>query len=274
MNMFNQQGFGYQQPMMQYNGIAPQQQRKVVNNLTAEEIAKLQQNKPQFNLALTEDEHLRAICNHRTADGMHDTLEIDPEDPDKYVCKICGWKFTPISTDASKQYVTSITDEFINLLQTIKILFSDFPTDAARNFFDIIELAKKTPELFDIAVRSLDKYSANNMYGFQYQNNNAASLLNNFMGAIGAGPIGGYQPMYNQGYQQPQQQPMMGVNPAFNAFGFPGASQQPMYGGYQQPQTGYQPAQQGFAYQPTAPQAPATPAAAPAETSTTTNVQA
>lgn len=264
----NPTGFGYpQQPAMQYNGMQPAQQRKVSNNLTAEEIAKLQANKPQFNLAITEDEHLRAMCNHRSEDGMRDTLDWDPNDPDAVVCKICGWKFTPINVNSGKDYVQGITDEFINLLQTIKILFAEFPSDAARTFFDIIPLAMKTPELFDIAVKSLAKYDNNNMYGFQNQSNNAAVLLNNFMGAIGAGGFGYAQPpMMNQGYQQP----MMGANPVFNQnpFGFQGASQ---FNGYGQPQApaGYQPGTQGFQYTPGQPQAPAADT-----TTTTTNAQA
>ena len=275
--MFNPTGYGYpQQPMMQYNGMQPQQQRKVSNNLTADEIAKLQANKPQFNLAITEDEHLRAMCNHRSEDGMKDTLDWDPQDPNAVVCKICGWKFTPINVDSSEAYVQSITDEFINLLQTIKILFADFPTDAARSFFDIIPLAKKTPELFNLAVKSLAKYDNNNMYGFQNQSNNAAVLLGNFMGAMGSNMFGGgYQQPFNNGFQQPQQQPMMGANPVFgqqNAFGYPGASQF----GYQAPQPGYQPGTQGFQYTPGQ---QAQPAAAPAAdaaatTTTTTNNQA
>jgi hypothetical protein len=257
---------------MVYNGITPQQQRKVVNNLTAEEIAELQQDKPQFNLSLTKQEHLRAICNHRSEDGMHDTLDVDPYDPNTFICRICGWKFTPIDTDASKEYVKNITDEFINLLQTIKILFSDFPTEAARNFFDIIELAKKTPELFEMAVKSIGKYENPNIYGFSNQGgNNAVTLLGNFMGAIGAGPIGGYQPVY--GYQQQPQQPMMGANPVFNnPFGYAGANQQ--YG-YQQPQTGYNPATQGYVYNAPQQQQQAQITPTPTtETTTTTNVQA
>ena len=139
--MFNSpNGFGYQQQPMMYNGVQPQQQRKVANNLTAEEIAELHQNKPEFNIGISREDHLRAICNHRSEDGMKDTLDADPQDPNAVVCKICGWKFVPIDWNSPKEYVQGITDEFINLLQTIKILFADFPNDAARNFFDIIPM--------------------------------------------------------------------------------------------------------------------------------------
>lgn len=277
--MFEQNaGFGFPtQPQMMYNGITPQQMPKRTNVLTDDEIKKLQSNREQFSLAISDDEHLRAICNHRAADGMGDALDQDPEDPTGVgvVCRICGQKFTPIMTDSPEDYVQQITTDFINLLQTIKIMFVDFPSDAAREFFDIIPMASKTPKLFKLAATNLAKYDNYNVYGYQGANTSAMGLLNNFMNMMGSGNGFGYQgqPVY----QQPQMNaaPMYGANP----FGYAGASQfgQPMMGGYQ-------PAAQGFQYNPAVAQAPAAQPAAPAEaqaapapaaeTTVTTNVQA
>ena len=271
--MFDQtgtMGYGFPQQNTMFNGVQPQQMPKRANTLTDEEIKKIQANRTQFTLTITEDEHLRAICNHRTADGMNDALEADPQDPNAVICKICGQRFVPIMTDSPVDYVQSITDEFINLLQTIKIMFVDLPNDAARQFFDIIPLAKKTPELFSIATKNLAKYENYGVYGYQGQGQRAMGLLNNFFNSVGGGGFGFQQaqPVYQQ------QQPMMGANPAFggNPFGFAGASQygQPMMGGYQ-------PGTQGYQYNP---QQQAQPAAAPAAdpaagtTTTTQNTQA
>ena len=255
-------GFGYPtQPQYQFNGIAPQAMPKRNNVLTDEEIKKLQSNRTQFTLTISEDEHLRAICNHRTADGLNDALEYDPADPNAVVCKICGQKFIPIATDSPADYVQNITDEFINLLQTIKIMFVDLPTDAAKTFFDIIPMAAKTPELFAIASKNLAKYENYGVYGYQGASQSAMGLLNNFFGMMGSGQNFGMnaQPVYNQAPN---------ANPAFNqvnAFGYPGASQ-PVYGGYQ-------PGTTGFAYNP-AQAAPAAPAADAGTTTTTQNTQA
>jgi hypothetical protein len=270
--MFDQtnMGYGFPQQQMMFNGVQPQQMPKKRNNtLTDEEIKKIQANKTQFTLTITEDEHLRAVCNHRTADGMFDALEADPNDPtgQAVICKVCGQRFTPIMTDSPAEYVESITDEFINLLQTIKIMFVDLPGDAARQFFDIIPLAKKTPELFNLAARNLAKYENYGVYGYQGQSQSAMGLLNNFMNMMGSGNGFGFQqaqPVY-------QQQPMMGANPVFgNPFGYAGASQ---FG--QQP-TGYQPGTQGFQYTPGVAPTAAAPVEnpAPATTTTTENVQA
>lgn len=265
--MFDQTNMGYgfpQQPQMVFNGMQPQQMPKRNNTLTDEEIKKIQGNRDQFTLAISEHEHLQAICNHRTADGMNDALESDPDDPNAVICRICGQKFTPIMTDSPADYVQNITDEFINLLQTIKIMFVDLPNDAARKFFDIIPMAKKTPQLFSIASKNLAKYENYGMYGYQGQSQNAIGLLNNLMNMMGSGNAFGYQaqPVY--------QQNVMGANPVYgtNPFGYPGASQ------FGQQQVGYQPGTQGFQYNPQ-PVAAAPADAAPAETtSTTQNVQA
>jgi hypothetical protein len=273
-------GYGYpaMQPQMQFNGMAPQQMPKRTNFLTDEEIKKIQANRTQFTLTITEDEHLRAACNHRTADGTSDALEQDPENPNGCVCRICGQKFVPIMDDSPQDYVQGITNEFCNILQTIKLMFVDLPADAAKQFFDIIPLAQKTPELFSIASKNLAKYDANiAMYGMNNQSQSAMGLLSNLMNMVGSGAGFGFQgqPMY-------QQQPMMGggtPNPAFggNAFGYPGASQYNgfnAFGGY-----GYQPQMQGYQYTPGAPQAaptadPNTAAPTTDTTSKTVNVQA
>jgi hypothetical protein len=265
-NMFeNGMGYGYpNQPQMVYNGVQPQQVMKRNNVLTDEEIKKLQF-RPQFSLAITEEDHLRAMCNHRTQDGTGSALEQDPNDPDAVVCKICGHKFTPIMTDAPEDYVQEITNQFLNLLQTIKIMFIDFPADAARTFFDLIPMVEKTPELFRLAAKNLAKYDLNNPYGYQYNTQSTIGMLNNFMNMMGAGNfIQQAQPMYQQGAAP-------AGNPAFgNAFGYPGAQPTP----YFQPAPGvggYQPGTTGFAYNPQAPQQTA-PAADAATTTSDVNV--
>ena len=182
-------------------------------------------------------------------------------------------------TDSPEDYVQRITDDFINLLQTIKIMFVDLPADAAREFFDLIPLAMKTPKLFKLAATNLAKYDNYNIYGYQGASTSAMGLLNNFMNMMGTGAGFGYpgQPVYQQPQMMNGAAPMYGASP----FGYPGASnqyaQQPMMGGYQ-------PAAQGYQYNPAAPVAPQpvapeaqAQAAAPvpaAETTVTTNVQA
>ena len=248
------------QPQMMYNGIQPQQVKKFNNVLTEDEIKKLQY-RPQFSLAITEEDHLRAMCNHRAPDGSSYTLESDPIDPSVQVCKICGHRFTPIETNAPEEFVQEITDQFVNLLQTIKISFIDFPEDAARTFYDLIPMAQKAPELFKLAMKNMSKYDTAGSYGFQNQYQGTISMLGNIMNMMGGGAFIQPQPMY----QQPTGNPAF--TPGQNPFGFAGAQQQqPFYG---QP-VGYQPGTTGFAYNPQA--QPTAPTADPAAGTTTTTV--
>ena len=278
--MFNNPvGFGYpQQPQMyNYNGMPASQQRKQNNFLSDEQIDKLQNNKPKFNLQPTDQEIMESKCNHRQKGGLSSSLEVDPTDPSRYTCSICHQPVKPVDPTAERSDVQSITDDFVNVLETIKILFADFPAEAAE-YFTIIPLVKRAPELFEMAVKSIRKYNQNNPYGFQDPSNSTNYILNNFMAANGFGGfgMGGYgQPMYQQApqYTQPQPTPVMGANPAFgnygtNPFGYNGASQ------FGAPQYGYQPGVQGFQYNPQQAQPAPQQDTSAGTTTTTTNNQA
>ena len=98
MNGMYNNGMG--QPMM--GGYAYQGMQnptpKFTNVLTQEQIKQLQQKQQQFSLGLTEEERLRGICNHRSADGNSDTLVFDPVTGTAR-CVICGHEFKPIDPD-------------------------------------------------------------------------------------------------------------------------------------------------------------------------------
>ena len=66
MGGYNYQGMN--QPMQKHGNV-----------LSNEQIKSLQQKQQQFSLALTQEEYLRAVCNHRNMDGTGDTLVYDPE---------------------------------------------------------------------------------------------------------------------------------------------------------------------------------------------------
>lgn len=265
---FNNQPM-YNQPMPGYNYMGMQQPvAKVMNNLSAEEIKSLQQTQEEFRLNLTEREALQAGCNHRSLDGMTDSLEYDPVSHQAR-CTICGYVFRPIEPDTNIEDIEDDCDRIVDILQTIKIMFTDLPAKAAREYFMIIPLIKKIPDLFKMAAKNFSNHEFN---GWNYQNKNMGgmAMLNNLNSILGSGFNTGFQqapqpnmyggqPMGYPGaaYQQPMQQPMG------NPFGYPqgpqGFQQQPMM-------NGYQPQNPGFAYNPAQSQAtPVTPTATPAE---------
>lgn len=251
--MFEQNTFGT--PMMnagayQYNGMANQNMVKFNNPLTAEQIKRLQQKDTQFSLGLTEEEQLRGVCNHRNAEGTGDTLVYDPVTGEAR-CAICGYKFRPVEPDVNLDDISEDVSRIVDILQTIKLMYIDLPANAALEYFQIIPLLEKIPQLFKFAAENMTKHEC---YNWQYNNRNmgAVNMFQNLTNMFGA--------MNNMAYQQPQQ-PMM--NPAMNApAGFPNAAygQNPFgYNGASMYAPGTNP---GFAYTPNTAATPVAPTVA------------
>lgn len=269
--MFDQTyGNPYQQGGYQFNGMQGGQVPKIPNVLNAEEIKELQQQRNVFSLGLTKKEILQAQCNHRTADGMSDTLVYDNV-TGIATCTICGYQFRPIEADASYDTIKEATDRIVDILQTIKIMYTDLPAEAAKEYFQIIPMIAKIPQLFEFAAQNFAKHEYN-AWSYNSHNMGGIAMLQNLSTMFG----GGMQPQYQQqpqfngyamGAGQPvgypngmaPQQPMM--MPGQNPFGYAGASMaQPTMPNPamapQQPVNGYAPQTQGYSYQPNAAAAP------------------
>jgi hypothetical protein len=251
---------------------------KIMNVLSAEEIKELQQQRAQFSLGLTAREAKQAACNHRSIDGLSDSLVYD-QNSGAVTCQICGYTFKPLDVNASPAVIQESVDNIVDILQTIKMIYTDMPAEAAREFFQLIPLLLKVPQLFEFAAKSFNKHELNRMqYG--NRNMNGMAMLQNLNALFGAAPMQQQPTGYGYGYAAPQPMnvPVGYPNPAtapvgtVTPFGYPGASQQ-------QP-AAYQPTTAGFAYTPNvaAPtavpnvSAPAAPAETPAETTVTESV--
>lgn len=236
-----------------FTGFNPNSIPKVMNVLSEEEIKELQQTASQFSLGLTQKEQLQAACNHRSPDGLQDTLSFDPATGIAR-CTICGYEFRPVDNDTSLDSIRDAADSIVDILQTIKIMYTELPAEAAREYFQIIPLIKKVPQLFEFAAKNFAKHEYN---GWNYQNRNmgGAAMFQNLNNMFGASMM--QQPQYGAPQGYPAQQPGMPV--AGNPFGYQGASMmQPQFGAPQQP---YMPNTQGFQFVPNQGQAPAAPAA-------------
>ena len=235
---------------------------KFNNPLTGEQIKRLQQTSQQFSLNISEEEMLRAICNHRNAEGTGDALNFDPVTGEAR-CTICGYKFRPIEAEVSSEQIKDDVYRIQDILQTIKLMYIDLPAEAAKDFFPVIALLDKVPQLFDFAAKNMAKHES---FGWQYNGKNmgAINMFNNLQNIFGG-------MMMNQ-FQQPNpamNPAMAGMgmpNPQMNpGFGYPGAGMgmsNPAFNAGYAPQTaGYQfvPGQQQVPT-PTAPEAPTAPA--------------
>ena len=195
-----------------------QQQAKMTQPLTKEEIAKLKNN-GNAKLVIDEIDLLKAKCTHK----QNGQLTLQQNANGTHTCTLCGETFNLIDVDPAE--VEAITARMIDVLQSIKTFYLDMPVNYASEFFVMIPLLKNTPMLYRIALNQFSKYESgsvvnqsNPMYGF--------GLLNTITSPMGM-PGYGMQPgmmmntMQPQGYgMQPgmmmntmQPQPMMGAMP-------------------------------------------------------------
>lgn len=248
-------GFVPQGTGMQYTGFG-QQPTAQPNVLNQDEINLLMKKENSFSLALSETDKLKAACNHRRADGLNDALY---EEEDGTVrCSICGYKFRPIDANTNvttKESIMASCSEITDILQTIKMIWIDIDNTVAREYFQLIPLIDKIPELFEIAAKNFAKHGNINPWVNNNRNMGTLQVFNMLSGIINgqapynpqqqAAPQGGFAPQYSA--------PPTGYGMPTNGFGFVGVT--PM--GYQ-PQTG------DFATQYGAPQQAAQPAPAAA----------
>lgn len=183
---------------MQFNGY-PTPRTKQMNVLTAEEIAQLTKNTNTFSLALTETDKLQAACTHQKTDGTGDSL-IEGEDG-TVQCAICGYKFKPLYAPATtREVIQEAVDNICDVIQTTKLLYIDIDPAVAREFYQIIPLICKVPDLFEVAVKNYSKHENMAPWSNSNKNMNTMQMFQMLNSMISGG---------GQMYQQaPQQQPM------------------------------------------------------------------
>ena len=249
---------------------------KQSNPLTNEEIASLRNTAGQFTLALTKDEMIRGICFHRDENGNQTTIT----NPDgSTTCTLCGktWR----SDEQSPEQVQDAVNTILSILQTIKLLYINFPDQAAREYYQIIPLIEKIPGLYKIASDNFHMYEGNYLGGYAngamnpfavfgqlggFQNMYQYQQTNPYGQPAGQPMMGGMpqQNMYNPIYGQPQAAPVAQPAPAVGAGQVAGNPFDPNSNVYTQNPAAYAPAMQGYAYQAGVTPAPQPAAPAPA----------
>lgn len=257
------QGTGYQ-------FMGNQQPLKIQNNLSDEEIKQLIKQENNFSLAITNEDRLRACCNHRWTNGQ-DAIAETPEGLCR--CNICGHVFNPLDASTGPEVLQECVTNILDVLQTIKMLYINMPAETAREFFVIIPLIEKIPKLFEHAVKNYAKYDNFDPYRYNDKNMGTMALFNMLANSLnnGSGLTAPQQQMDpNMGMMggMPQMNPaisgmpmMGGMMPGANPFGYNGAP-------------GYQPQMNGYQYDPTQNVQQTVPGqVAPAEAKATTDGQ-
>ena len=200
-------GYGaaiYGQPMY-YNTatITPQ------NNpsLTAEELKMIAtQNPSKIDITITEVDKLRAICNHKDQNRIDRVVQINDGSGDVF-CPLCNYRWSP--ENLSKEEVKELCDKLIAAMQNAKWV-GDYGVQLTRDYFAMIPLLEKFPDLYEYAMKQFNKYCNTN----GYNNANDAAIYNQYNSLMGYSTPG-----YNYGYApQPQMQPQYGQPPVGNPY--------------------------------------------------------
>lgn len=192
----------YNQPQAQMYQQVPQP--NYTQPLSAEEIAMLMKGtKSSWTMALTPEEKLRAICTHKdpTKGNQFSLVPVNNGFANAHKCYICNEEV--ILRDYTKDDAIAATEEVINILQNVKTTFLDIAPGVAQDYFILIPLLRKLPELLEIAKNNFAKYDSalhNPMYG----TGNTFAALNTLLTPGGFGMNPGMMGM-NPG--------MMGMNP-------------------------------------------------------------
>lgn len=217
----------FDQPIGRFNygGVGQQPVIKFMNTLTPDQIKMLMQNSEQFSLRITEEEMLRAICNHRNLEGTGDALTYDSVTGEAK-CTICGYKFRPIEPDVSPDEIVNDVLRIEDILQTIKLMYIDLPAEASTEFFPIIALLDKVPKLFEYSIKNMAKHETNS---WQWNNRNmgAINLFNNLQNMFGGmNGMNGMNGAQGAGMGSMGTGASTGMGTGMGGFGYPGASGQ------------------------------------------------
>lgn len=168
------------------------------NWLSNDKISILSNAQDAFKLSVSETELLKGQCNHYFSNGS--PALVPSADGTGYTCSICGTTFH--SHEFTEDDVKNATQNILDILNTIKVMYLSIDSNAALEFFQILPFIEKIPMLYNIAVNDFKRYEGTNI------NNNNISPFNVLGYMMG-------MPMMGVGFQQPMYQPQMPAQPMY-----------------------------------------------------------
>lgn len=189
---------------------------KMTQPVSEEWRKKLQGQTGVFSLQFEQKDFVKASCTHK----WNNKLVLMPDNEGYMSCPICGERFHLLD-DLSDQQIQELTDNWLDVLQTIKTIYLDISPEVAEKYFQFIPLLKKLPDLYKLANRNLHKYDPQGGMQQYGSGMNAFNTLSALTGPSMGNPL--YQQQYNMG--------MMNNQGTFN----PAMQNGMMNMGYQQP---------------------------------------
>lgn len=169
----------------------------------------------KINIAIEHNDVVRSMCNHKN-NGLDLVQRVGDGSGDVY-CPLCGERWNPDLL--TKEEIIDLINQLINQMQSAKWV-GDLPTELVREYFTMIPLLKKYPDIHEYAMNTFNKYyNANGMVNAQ--DANVYSMYNSLMGGVNPYAyqqpnMGGYmnQPTGYYGQQAAMGGQMGGYNPA------------------------------------------------------------
>jgi len=197
---------GFQSQPMYFNN---QQMPQMSSSLTDEEIQRLRQERPGsnvLNLSIDPNTVLRSMCNHR--DKGQDVVQIKSDGSGEVYCPICGNSWS--MEEMTKEELQELVQKLIAQMQIAKWA-GNIPNNVLRDYFTIMPLLEKFPDLWEYSMKNFNKMmSANGMYyatdAMPYAQYNAMFPGGSMAYNVTANP---YQQAY---YNQPMQQQTVQFN--------------------------------------------------------------
>lgn len=121
--------------------------------LTPEQIAQLRQDSNAFDMKINTEDLWRSACTHKEKNGNSTLIQ---NNDGSYTCTICHETFR--MCENSHEEVQNAVNLLIDMLQTSKTIYLDAPEDLVRQYYQMIPLLKKFPDLWDRALKNFEMY--------------------------------------------------------------------------------------------------------------------
>lgn len=200
-------------------------------SLTAEEMKLIAtQNPSKLDITITEADKFRAICNHKDQNKIDRVVQLSDGSGDVF-CPICNYRWNP--DNLSKEEVKELCDKLIAAMQNAKWV-GDYGVELTRQYFAMIPLLEKFPDLYEYAMKQFNRYCSTNGYASA----NDAAIYSQYNNLMGFSSGYGYNPQ-PQGYYGSTVNPQYAQAPQYGMQMNPYAAQ----GVVQQPATNVNPMQ-------------------------------
>lgn len=175
-------------------GQQQQQKNSKYNNqlLTDKQLEELKSKPVSVQYKINYNNFLASQCTHK-ANGQIAVNSIEPNEKGHDMqCSVCHetWKMFPL--DTPKEDVFRIVDNFVSLLQTLKV-YNIFTPQEASNVYVCTAMAKLVPEIWNHAVNEFKttyKNMSNTNQAYNYSFDNYPDLISQLFASFGGGTNG------------------------------------------------------------------------------------